>query len=240
MGDQARLTGPTPKHQQLRELILAMARPGEAIPSERQLAADYGVSRSTVREAVGGLVADGMLERVQGLGTFAVRPRVESRLHLASFTDDMRRRGRRPSTRVLKVEAHVPPPEVVQALGLGPRDRAWQLERLRLADDEPMALELGWYPEPQFPNLGEHDLNGSLYALMSGTYGKVVDGAEQTLWAESAGARLAETLQMPAGTPVLVFRRRSTAHGIPIEYVVSHYRGDRYRIHMELDGKQPA
>ncbi len=63
MGAQARLTGPTPKHQQLRELILAMARPGEAIPSERQLAADYGVSRSTVREAVGGLVADGMLER---------------------------------------------------------------------------------------------------------------------------------------------------------------------------------
>lgn len=234
----ATLTGATPKHQQLRALILGMATPGEAIPSERQLSADYGVSRATVRAAVGGLVADGMLERVQGLGTFAVRPRLESHLHLASFTDDMRRRGATPSTRVLALAAHVPPPEVAQALGLGTRERAWQVERLRLADDEPMALEEGWYPEPLFPDLDAHDLTDSLYGLLADHYGRVIDAAEQTLWADPPTTRVADLLRMPPSTPTLVFQRRSTAQGVPVEHVTSHYRGDRYRIHMDLDGRR--
>lgn len=234
----ATLTGATPKHQQLRALILGMATPGQAIPSERQLSADYGVSRATVRAAVGGLVADGMLERVQGLGTFAVHPRLESHLHLASFTDDMRRRGATPSTRVLTLAAHVPPPEVATALALGTRERAWQVERLRLADDEPMALETGWYPEALFPDLDAHDLTDSLYRLLADQYGRVIDAAAQTLWAQTPTPRLVELLALPDATPTLVFQRRSTAQGVPVEHVTSYYRGDRYRIHMDLDGRR--
>lgn len=237
---QTPLTGPTPKHVQLREVILGMARPGEAIPSERDLCRDYGVSRATVRAAIGGLVADGMLQRVQGLGTFAVQPRLESRLHLASFTEDMRRRGLRPSTQVVGLRAKMPPPEVAQALSLGQGERTWLLERVRLADDEPIAFEAGWYPVRLAPDLDAADLSQSLYAVLAERYGLVIDYAEQTLWGEPAAGRLATLLRAPIGVPLLVFRRLSKANGIPVEHVVSHYRGDRYQVHMQLENREPS
>jgi GntR family transcriptional regulator len=92
--------GPVPKHRQLREILLALVDaelpPDSAIPSERQLVSRFRVSRATVREAVGRLVSEGRLYRVRGKGTFVAAPRVESQLHLASFTKDMRRRGHKP------------------------------------------------------------------------------------------------------------------------------------------------
>lgn len=232
------LVGATPKHQQLRDLILGMARPGEPIPSERALAATYGISRATVREAIGGLVADGLLQRVQGLGTFAREPRMETRLHLASFTNDMRRRGRRPSTRVLTIASRIPPADVADWLGLAPDAPAWQIDRLRLADDEPMAVEFGWIPCALAPGLDERPLDGSLYGLLEAEFGVAIDHAQQTLWAEAADKRLGTLLHTPSGTPLLVFRRKSSARGLPVEHVVSYYRGDRYQVHMELSGSR--
>jgi GntR family transcriptional regulator len=227
--------GPLPKHQQLRELLLGMVVPGQAIPSERDLMSTYGVSRATVRKAIDGLVADGLLQRTHGLGTFAVRPRLETRLHLASFSQDMRRRGRTPSTRLVSVALATPPTEAVQALGLEPGTKAWRLVRIRLADNEPVAHEDGWYPEDRLPGLDTHDIaGGSLYEILGHAYGLWVDHAEQTLWGEAADADLARQLAAPIATPLLVFRRISSAGGRPIEYVVSRYRGDRYEVHMEL------
>jgi GntR family transcriptional regulator len=232
----AQLTvGPLPKHQQLRELLLSMVVPGQAIPSERELMATYGVSRATVRKAIDGLVADGLLQRTHGLGTFAVRPRLETRLHLASFSQDMRRRGRTPSTRLVSVALATPSAEALQALGLEPGTRAWRVIRVRLADNEPVAHEDGWYPADLLPGLDTHDIaGGSLYEILGNEYGLWVDHAEQTLWGEAADADLARLLAAPLTTPLLVFRRISSAGGRPIEYVVSRYRGDRYEVHMEL------
>ena len=114
--------GPQPKHAQLRDALAELAvtelSPDAAMPSERELMATYDVSRDTVRKAITRLVADGLLTRVQGRGTFVARPRLESRLHLASFSQDMRRRGLTPSTRLLAVELDRPPAEVAQALDL--------------------------------------------------------------------------------------------------------------------------
>jgi len=227
--------GPVPKHLQLRERIIALCVPDQAIPSERELMMTYGVSRATVRKAVDGLVADGLLQRTQGLGTFALRPRVESTLHLASFTNDMRRRGLNPSTRLLNVSLLRPPPEVAANLGLGPRDHAWRVTRLRLADGQPLAHEAGWYSAPALPDLDRLDLEGdSLYHLIGTTYGLWIDRAVQVLWGESATAEMAALLAAPVHTPLLVFRRTATAAGRPIEDVISRYRGDRYQLHMEL------
>jgi GntR family transcriptional regulator len=235
--------GPRPKHQQLRELLIGMVVPGQAIPSERELMITYGVSRATVRKAIDGLVADGLLQRTHGLGTFAVRPRLDTRLHLASFSQDMRRRGRTPSTRLVSVSLAVPPVEVASALGLGAGDQAWRVVRIRLADDEPIAHEDGWYPASLMPELDRQDVaHGSLYEILGHTYGLWVDHAEQTLWGESADADLARQLSTPVYTPLLVFRRISSAGGRFVEYVVSRYRGDRYQVHMELgrDDLSPA
>jgi GntR family transcriptional regulator len=234
--------GPRPKHVQLSDVLAELATrelgPDTAIPSERELMTTYDVSRATVRKAIDSLVAGGLLNRIQGKGTFVARPRVESRLHLASFSEDMRRRGLTPSTRLMLVDEERPPAEVVRALGLGARGTAWRIDRVRLADDQPMAIEQGWYPRSLLPDLDTEDLTGSLYTLFASRYGLVIDAAEQTLWGEAAEGSTARRLEAPVHTPLLVFRRVSTAAGRPVEYVVSRYRGDRYQIHMSLGARQ--
>ena len=136
MGGSSRVIndGPRPKHAQLRDALAELAvteGPDVAIPSERDLMAAHGVSRATVRKAIDGLVADGLLQRIHGKGTFVARPRLESRLHLASFGQDMRHRGLVPSTRALGVELDDPPTDVAATLQLGPEEKAWRLERVR-------------------------------------------------------------------------------------------------------------
>jgi GntR family transcriptional regulator len=229
--------GPRPKHAQLRDALTELAAlegPDVAIPSERELMVAHGVSRATVRKAIDGLVSDGLLQRIHGKGTFVARPRLESRLHLASFSQDMRRRGLVPSTRALGIELEVPPADVAASLQLGPGAQVWRLDRVRLADGQPIAHEHGWYPEPLLPGLIRHDLGGSLYELFRDHYGLAIDAAEQTLWGEAADATYAELLDAPLHTPLLVFRRVSTSAGKPLEHVVSRYRGDRYQLHMSL------
>jgi len=233
--------GPQPKHQQLRELLIGMVVPGQPIPSERELMTSYGVSRATVRKAIDGLVADGLLQRTQGLGTFAVRPRLETNLHLASFSQDMRRRGLSPATRILSIGQELPPAEVAQWLGLAEDEPAWRLVRIRLADGVPIAHEDGWYPSGLLPELDRRPLaDASLYQILGQDYGLWIDHAEQTVWAEAAEPALATQLAAAPHTPLLVFRRLSSASGRPVEFVISRYRGDRYQVHMELSREQPS
>ncbi|WP_392543958.1 GntR family transcriptional regulator [Oryzobacter telluris] len=235
--------GARPKHAQLRDVLAAMCatelEPDTAIPSERELMETYAVSRATVRRAIETLIAEGLLRRAQGKGTFVARPRVESHLHLASFTEDMRRRGLEPSTRVVRADAAEPPADVARFLGLGPGRRAWRLERVRLAGGEPMAFESGWYAAELLPDLDRHDLTGSLYTIFSEVYGVAVDTAEQTVWAEVAEERLARHLQVAVGSPVMAFDRQGSSQGRPLERAVSHYRGDRYQLHVSLDSTMP-
>ncbi len=234
--------GPVPKHVQLREILETAARDELAadapIGSERALMSRYAVSRATVREAIGQLVRDGVLYRVHGKGTFVAAARVDSQLHLASFTEEMRRRGLEHTTRVVDVALTSPSKRAAAALGLGRSDRVWRLERLRIAAGEPMALELGWFPERLLPGLDDHDLSASIYTLFAQSYDLVVDSAQQSVWAESADARQAELLGVAGGSPLLAFRRTSSAGYVAVEHNLSWYRGDRYQVHMSLDRGQ--
>jgi GntR family transcriptional regulator len=231
--------GPVPKHVQLREILLRLVEselaPDAPIPSERQLMSAYGVSRMTVREAIGQLVGEGRLYSVRGKGTFVSRPRVESQLHLASFTEDMRRRGLSPTTVVLRAERTEPPTHVGDALRLSGRQSAYRIERLRIADGVPMALEEGWYAAEPLPGLLERDLTQSLYATLAREYGLIIDNAQQTVWAEVARRAGARLLGVPVGAPLLVFQRIGYSGELAVEHTTSWYRGDRYRIHMSLD-----
>lgn len=232
--------GPQPKHERLRELLIARMVPGRPIPSERELMVTHGVSRATVRRAIDTLVADGLLRRTQGLGTFAVLPRLESKLHLASFSQDMRQRGLAPSTRLVSSGPAVPPAEIRAWFALAQGRPAWRIVRVRLADGRPIAHEDGWYSAELLPGLDREDLAGaSLYETLAARYGLQVDHAEQTLWAETATDELAAALDAPANTALLVFLRRSSTGGRPIEYVVSRYRGDRYQLQMDLSRGDP-
>jgi len=236
--------GAEPKHLQLRAVLAAMAASelavDAAIPSERELMETYAVSRATVRRAIEALVAEGVLRRVQGKGTFvAPHPRVQSHLHLASFTQDMRRRGKAPTTRVLGVDLASPPAEVASWFELAPGGRAWRVERVRLAAAEPMAYEVGWYSSAVLPALDRHDVGQSLYALFAAEYGLAVDTAEQTVRAEAADEHVARHLGIRPGDAVLAFDRSSRTGGTPLERVLSHYRGDRYELHISLDSTMP-
>lgn len=230
--------GPTPAHVQLRDmlkdLVVSSLHPEDVFPSEAELMATYHVSRKTVQKAIDSLVVDGLLQRVQGRGIIVARSRVESRLHLASFSEDMRRRGLIPSSRVLEINAEQPPTDIGRSLGLSGHSQAWQVDRVRLANGSPIALEHAWYPKNIFPTLDADDLTGSLYDLMR-DYGYKINTAVQTLWGEVADATTAGLLACPLYTPLLVFRRIAYADGVPVENVVSRYRADRYQLHMALD-----
>lgn len=229
------LGGEIPKHVQLRERLAERARtmaPGDALPSERVLMEHYGVSRATVRKALDALEVDGVVSRAPGKGTYVSANRVLSTLHLASFTEDMRRRGHVPSTRVLSVERQSPQGAARLHLGDGP---AWRVRRLRLADETMMAFEDSWWSCELAPGLGQQDLTGSLYDLVSRLYGTVVDHAAQTVWAETADATVSKPLQVSPGAALLVFERRSWSGNRPAEFTTSWYRGDRYAVNINLD-----
>ncbi|WP_086661777.1 GntR family transcriptional regulator [Lentzea kentuckyensis] len=234
--------GPKPKHAQLREILRRLAEqdlaPGSPIPSERDLAERYGVSRITVRAAVGQLVAEGLLTRAKGRGTFTARRRYDLQHLLASFTSDMKARGLEPSTEVISSGQAAPGSKA--SLGLDPDEYAYRVVRLRRADGAPLALEAGWYSPHLLPELDRCDLSGSLYELFAAKYGVQLDEARQTVWAETADADTAKALDVRKGSPLLVFRRVASAQGRPCEDVTSWYRGDLYQVTMQLDRTVPG
>ena len=230
--------GAVPKHEQLRGILQRLAADelpaGAAIPSERQLMADYGVSRITVREAVGQLVADGWLSRVRGKGTFVAHRPLRSTLHLASFTSEMTSLGHVPSTVVLVRERAVPPADTAAALGLGDAEEALHVKRLRLADGEPVSVDDAWFPAGPLPGLLDRDLSTSLYRMLADDYDLPLSDATQTVSAEPAPADVAAMLGTRDGAPVLVFDRVTRSRDVPVEHAKSWYRSDRYRVTMHV------
>ena len=217
----------------LERLIETELNPGDAIPSERALVGRLAVSRVTVRQAITDLVAAGVLERVHGKGTFLTGPQVDSRLHLTSFSREMRDRGLVPATVVLSASEQPADDEVCYALRLRPGQLVVRVERLRTADGTPMAYEVGLYPSVLFPGLLQREL-GSLYDVFASEYGIVVSSGEQTVRAESADAHQAQILGIAKRAPLLVQERVTYAGDRAIEMSTSWYRADRYRIHMAV------
>lgn len=235
--------GAVPKHEQLRAILLrhiADLPVGSPVPSERQLVHDHGVSRITVREAIGQLVAEGRLDRVRGKGTFVAHGAVRSTLHLASFTQEMTRLGHVPSTVVLVRDESVPPAETAVALQLPPGETAVHVRRLRLADGAPMSIDDGWYPSRVVPGLLTHDLSASLYRLLDEEYGHPVTSAAQTVSAEGSDDDVATLLGTRTGAPVLFFDRVSRSGEVPVEHARSWYRADRYRVQMNVTSAAPG
>lgn len=217
----------------LEEHIDTKLHPGDAIPSERSLVTALGVSRVTVRQAIADLVEVGRLERVHGKGTYVTGPRVDSQLHLTSFSREMRERGLHPETKVLAATQEAADAAVAERLHLPQGRPVVRVERLRLADGTPMAHEIGLYPSALFPGLLEQRLD-ALYDVFANKYGLVVSSGYQTVSAEAADAAHAQILQIPRKAPLLVQERVTKCGDTLMEFSVSWYRADRYRIHMRI------
>lgn len=214
-------------------------KPGDRLPSERELVERYGVSRMTVRHAMGHLEQEGWVRRLQGRGCFVAPPKLEERLvSLASFTEEMEARGLVPSTQVLSVEV-VRSERIAAQLSLPTDEPLYAIERLRLADGEPMELERLYLPVRLFPGLDKHDLESSLYDLLDSEYGLRPMNALQTLEAVLAGEPEAELLKVAVGSPLLAVTRVAfSASGQVVESGRALYRGDRYRFTVSLARKE--
>jgi GntR family transcriptional regulator len=209
---------------------------GSAIPPERRLAADLGISRPTLRAAIEELVREGLLLRRHGSGTYVAEPKIALPLTMTSFSDDMRQRGMRPGSRVLSFEDEAAGAKLGARLKISPVDRTWAIRRLRLADDETMAIEFLHVPQKIAPTLTRRDLEGhSFYDLLAQRYGIAVAAGTQTIEPTVTSDEEAEVLGVPVHAPAFLFERTSTSDtGEVVEFVRSIYRGDRYRLVTEL------
>lgn len=227
-----------PLYQQLqRALKLAIDQhilaPDDALPAERDLAAEFEVSRITVRKALDGLVAEGLLVRRQGSGNF-VSARVEKNFAmLTSFSEDMRARGRNPRSVWLKRSTGTVTPEEALTLRLSPGTPVYRFHRLRFADDAPMAIEVATIVASALPSMDA--VNESLYEALERTGHRPVR-ALQRLRAVVLTAEQAELLKARAGDPgLLVERLGSLRDGSAVEFSQSYYRGDIYDFVAELN-----
>jgi len=233
---------PLPRYHQLKEILRERVRsgewkPGDLIPSERELSETYSISRMTARQAITDLVNEGVFYREQGRGTFVTQNKITQQLlHLTGFTEDIRARGQRPSTKVLTAEMRPADEVTAEHLRLDPGQPVFLLRRLRLADDEPLAIEVSALNFKGCERLAEEDLeHNSLYQLLESQYGLPLMEADQEIEAGLAGDEEAGILKIPAGSAVLYTRRTTfTDRNRPVEYATSVYRGNKYTFYTHL------
>lgn len=211
---------------------------GDPFPTEREIAKQFGVSRITVREAIGHLVYQGILRREQGRGTFVSQPKAFERVNeLISYTQDMINRGMKPSSKVLEVKLERPSWEVMNSLRLDESDKVIKLARLRLADKEPMTIQTAYLPHNICPEVYEKEFDWTTQSLslVLKDLGLEVVSAIQRISAGIANTLEADLLEIPSGSPLLVGEQVSyLGDGRPIEALRSVYRADRYDIVVNL------
>ncbi|MEP7019930.1 MAG: GntR family transcriptional regulator [Pseudonocardiales bacterium] len=221
-----------PKYYKVKRHLLGLIEtlsPGSPVPTERDLGTELATSRTTVRQALFELVAEGRLVRRQGSGTYVAEPKMIWPLQLASFTEQTNANGFTASTQLVSAVRSHADDSVAARLGTQTGAAAFRIERLRLADNSPIAVEVSYLSAARFPKLTRHLRHGaSLYAVLAEHYGVAPVSAEESISTAPATPREAALLDTDTGAPMLVLGRHSfDSTGAPIEWVTSWYRGDR-------------
>jgi len=233
---------PTPAYLQLRDqlakaIAVGLLPAGAALPSERGLAVGLGLSRMTVRRAFEELVAAGVVAQRQGSGTF-VKPRPVEQVidRVLGFTDEARHLGFQPGAQLLAAEVVPADEQAAQALGHEVGTPVLRLTRLRTATGEPFALQDA-YLRSDLAGLSLEKLaeTGSLYRTLESQFGIRPSRARQTIAARLPTEHECRVLGIARSVPVLALERTTHGHdGRPFEYVRSAYRGDIYRMALDL------
>lgn len=234
---------PVPLYVQIKDLLQTQIETGayvigQRLPSERELAQRFNVSRMTARQALQSLAQEGLTSSRVGKGTFVSPPRINQELRtLTSFSEDMRERGMAPNSRVVRAEVVQADREIAGRLHIPPKSEIVLLSRVRLADDQPLALETTHIPTAQFPGLlDHHDFSReSLYDVLQADYGCHLVWADQMIQACMPSEAEREALNLDARTPVLRLARVTyNQYDQPVEFVRSVYRGDQYQLRAVL------
>lgn len=225
-----------PLYSQLIGIIKRAITSGEAavgslLPSEAELCSAFGISRNTVRQAIGALEEDGFVVRKRGKGTFVADPAMRRKHVEYSFTTEISQQGKMPSSTVVDfcvvpAEAHIR-----EIMGLGADERVYRFTRVRNVDGRPLIVETSFYPEQIYPNLTQEMVQThSFYSLLYHV-GVVPVSAQDSYEAVVLGEREAALLDCPVGSPAFFHRRCTTGeNGHVYEYTMSHMRADRMKL----------
>lgn len=227
---------PEPAYLQIAAVVRELLRTGKipadkAMPAEHVLARRFGVSRMTVRQANNLMEREGLIERQRGRGTFAAQNRIiKQEQELRSFSEEIRRRGGVPSSRLISfrtIEADSP---CAEYFSIQPGDPLYVIERVRLADDVPIAFESLQIPSCMCPKLERFNLvDFSLYQILEENYGIHMARSEEELSAIQPKKLHRKMLELPPNTAVLLIKRKTyTKEGKPLEVATTAYRGDLY------------
>jgi len=236
---------PTPLYIQLRDVLEAdissgRYKPHKRLPSERELCAHFDVSRITVRQAIAELMHEGLIYSRAGKGTFVSAPAINQELQaLTSFSQDVVVRSKTPSSRVLVAETIPATQRLAQKMRIAPQTELVKLSRLRMSNGAPLAIETAHLPHQFCPQILQHDFGTeSLYQILENRYAIRLVRAEQTIEAKLANPTELDLLQMTHPAAVLKIERFTyTESDVLIEYVLSTYRGDRYKFRADLHSR---
>ncbi len=229
----------TPRYIQIKAHILkqiATMKPNAIIPSEAALAAEFHVSRGTVKQAVMDLVYEGVLYRVQGKGTFISPMRIPRTFHrLPSFTTDIGKMGLSSHNEILRFGPVLPSEEMRRFLGLDADEEVVRYKRLVSVDGEPIVVVSSYLSPRAFPDFGPQDIFDSLYSSLQMKYSRVPTKAQDTYSIVNASPKTAELLHLAENTPIFFSVRRAYLQDMtPAEYVESYIRSDRYQLNITI------
>jgi len=236
-----------PKYYQLATILREQIENGtwkanETIPSERELEQQYNLSRPTIRQAIGLLIAQGYLYRMHGKGTFVSPPKLQKGiLELTSFSEDMRNRGLEPGQIFLEFENIIPPKKVANHLEISdPKKKVLRIKRIRTGNGEPIGIQDSYLNLPDEKTITQEELKerGSIYTILQEKFGIYPAEADETLEVTLASEEEAKFLTVPAGSPLLLNERTLYSQDRKaVEFVRILYRGDRYKYYMRLTRK---
>ena len=213
-------------------------KPGDLIPTEKELCEYYQVSRTTIRQAISELVQANYLYIQHGIGTFASKPKINHNVQeLLGFSEEMRLRGLKPEARVIRFAEIKPSSRLTKKLNLSPEDSVLEILRLRFVNGEPIGIHRTFIPPKRVPNICFQDIEDaqSLYELIENKYGVTIIDADEVLEAASANDEEAELLNIDANSPVLHIERIAFSQsGEPIEFVIMIYPAQRYQYYNHL------
>ena len=232
-----------PLYIQLKKLLQARMQSGtypegSRLPSERELAQSFNVSRMTARQALQLLAQEGLTYSRVGKGTYVSARKIDQQLRfLTSFTEEMERLGMKASSRVLLAEVQPAPPDIADQLQIPAASEIAMVRRVRLADHEPLAVETSYLVHDLCPGILEAGdfSRDSLYEVLRNRYGWALVRAEQKIAARLPQHWECEALKIDRYTPVLSMQRTTfDGQERPVELVYSAYRGDHYQFRAML------